>query len=121
VPVSLAPLRRLASTRIWYIAEQTDRAFAQRMSRDLTDRNYVVVGTEYKPDAETVNRTEVRYYKQADADVAEKIAVTLRQAGARGAHPVYLRRYEYSTAVRPRVFEVWFPPNVARGAAATAK
>jgi hypothetical protein len=96
-----------------HIAEREDREFANRVGRALTDRNYVVLGPEYKPEAGKVTRTQVRYYKHEDAGTAEAIAAALRQAGADAPQTVYLRRYEHSTAVRPNVFEVWFPPNVA--------
>lgn len=105
-PASLPP-------RIYmHIAERRDRDFANRMSRALAGRNFLVIGTEYIPEAGKLKRTQVRYYKKADAATAGQIVEVLSENGAPGAQAAYLERYEYSTTVRPRVFEIWFPPNV---------
>ena len=98
-----------------HITEQSDRDFADRVGRALSDQDFLVIGTEYLPLAGKLRRTEVRYYKSADASKADQIAAVLRANGAAGAETVYLKRYENSTAVRPNVFEVWFPPNVGEG------
>ena len=98
-----------------HITEQSDRDFADRVGRALSAQDFLVIGTEYLPLGGKLRRTEVRYYKRADSAKADQIAAVLRANGATGAETAYLKRYENSTAVRPNVFEVWFPPNVGEG------
>lgn len=98
----------IAARIYMHIVEQRDRGFAQRVGRALTSQNFVVLGPEYLPKAIRSNETEVRYYKNADSGTAQRIVAALHKAGAPGAHAVYLARYENSTAVRPRHFEIWF-------------
>lgn len=105
-------MNEIAPRIYMHIVDQQDRQFAQRVSRTLTTKNYVVLGPEYRPDANRLKQTEVRYYKNADSGTAQSIVGDLLEAGATGARAVYLARYENSTSVRPRHFEIWFPAGV---------
>lgn len=93
------------------ILDDKDRPFATQMRDKLAAAGFLVVGIEWVKGNTTLNATEVRYYKQADADTATKIVGILQAGGIKFVRPLYLKRYETSTAVRARHFEVWFPPR----------
>lgn len=91
------------------ILDDTDRPFAAQMRDKLAAAGFLVVGIEWVKGNTTLNATEVRYYKQADADTAAKIVGLLEASGIKFVRSLYLKRYETSTTVRARHFEVWFP------------
>src|SRR5215469_6750964 len=98
-----------------------DRDFARRMAQELRVAKYVVVGIENVPHAVKPLQTEVRYYKKDDTAEAQDIANVLKRAGASPVRTIYLQRYENSAAVRPKHYEVWFPPGVETSSPARSK
>jgi len=78
---------------------------AEAAQKKLRQAGFLVPGIEVRP--EPVKQTEVRYYKSAEKPEADKVANTLRTAGEKVGEPVYLKRFENSTTVRPNHYEVW--------------
>ena len=90
------------------IVDARDREYAERMGQLLRGSDYIVLGVELVPQAIGLKRTEVRYYKMADAEVGNSIVNVLREAGDSAATGVYLKKEENNPNVRSKHFAVWF-------------
>lgn len=88
------------------IVDAEDRTWAETMSRRLEKQGIVVPGVEYVPKAVGLKATDVRYYKEAERDGADRIVKLLKAEGV-DASSTYLRQ-EQNTKVRPNHFEIWF-------------
>lgn len=90
-----------------HVVDSEDRAWANEVSRKLREQGSLVPGIELVPTARNLGRTDVRYYRKADREAAQKIVERLEAMGI-PAVLNYLSQYEDSDKVRPNNFEVWF-------------
>lgn len=91
------------------IVREQDRAYATRIGNALSAAGFVVLGMSVeKGAAKGLKQTEVRFYKQADHEEADRVAEALRAAGVDSVKVVDLKM-DNNTHVRPRHYEVWFP------------
>lgn len=107
-----APGKPLAPRIYAQIVREQDRAYAARMSKVLTDEGYLVLGIEYvaRP-YRPLTHTEVRFYKDAELEEAQRIVEVLQGAGESKAKVRDLN-LDHNKKVRPNHFEVWFAPQV---------
>jgi hypothetical protein len=54
---------------------------------------------------------EVRFFREGERGEANRIADILRGLQVQGAQAKYIPGYEQSTKIRPKHYEIWFPPN----------
>jgi hypothetical protein len=91
------------------ILDDMDRQWAKNLSERLQNGGVIPVGIDYVPNAEPLERFEVRYYKKSEEDGAKRIVGIMRDAGVT-AEPVYLN-LEVNRRVRDNRFEIWCPAN----------
>ena len=92
-----------------HIAEQGDVRWARNLSDRLQLAGVIPLGIENVPAAADLTRFEVRYYKQTERAVAERLVSEMAKVNV-PAVPVYLN-LETNTTVRPNHYEIWCPPN----------
>jgi HEAT repeat protein len=99
----------------FHIGNEAQREAARRLAsavRTSLGQELVVPGIEKVPGP---SQSELRFFKKAERQDAEKIAETLRAMGV----PVEVRdlsaRYEGSPQVRPQHFELWLGDNFTGG------
>ena len=92
-----------------HIAEQGDLRWARNLSDRLQLAGVIPLGIENVPAAADLTRFEVRYYKQTERAVAERLVSEMAKVNV-PAVPVYLN-LETNTTVRPNHYEIWCPPN----------
>ena len=88
------------------IVDAEDRAWAKEMVSRLEGAGIIVPGIELVPKAVGLVHSDVRYYKKAEREGAEKIVALLKSFGV-DASPNYLDE-EDNTKVRANHYEVWF-------------
>jgi uncharacterized membrane-anchored protein YhcB (DUF1043 family) len=91
------------------IRDESQRGKTKEIVKKLEERGFLVPGIERV--ARGAGSTEVKFFKQAEKDEAEKITAVLHELGIRDARAVYVRGFENSTAIRPRHYEIWFAPE----------
>ncbi len=101
-------LAQVAGRVYLHIREESQRPKARAIGKRLQAQGYIVPGIERLPKGPA--RSEVKYFKQADAAEGKRLAEDLRQAGVADAQAVYAEGYENSGRVRRRHFEVWLGP-----------
>lgn len=88
------------------IVDKDDRDWANTMRSRLEEAGIIVPGVELVTEAANLKSTEVRYYKEAEKEGADKIVAILKVAGV-DAHAKNIHQ-ENNRRVRPNHFEVWF-------------
>jgi hypothetical protein len=91
------------------ILDEMDRQWARNLSDRFQNGGVIPVGIEYVQTAGLLRRFEVRYYKKAEEEGANRIVAITKENGV-SAEAVYLN-LENNTRVRPNHFELWCPPN----------
>ena len=91
------------------IADAGDRQWATNLGDRFQNAGVIPVGIEVVPAAASLRRFEVRYYKKAEEEGAQRILAVMENAGV-PATPVYLN-LENNTRVRRNHFEIWCPAN----------
>lgn len=90
------------------IVNRADRDYTERVKNRLTTAGVLVLGIQYVPKAAaTQNKTDVRYYRQAEEAEATKIVEVLKAAGQTSAYAFIPKGQENNPNVRPNHFEVW--------------
>jgi hypothetical protein len=89
-----------------HIASDNDRAPAKALIRVLEAEGFIVPGIELVDTAP--RQSAVRYFQAAEAPVAKKVAILLREQGIPGIVPTFISGYENSTNIRPCHYEIWF-------------
>ncbi len=102
------------------IVNQNDRGKANDISALLQSQGCSVQGIQFIPQAAALTQSDLRYYRKADTDQAQRIADALKGVGVEVGKPKYLSGYEDSTTVRPNTFEVWLANGVGGGASKAA-
>lgn len=90
-----------------HIVDPEDRAWANGVAAKLRAQGWIVPGIELVPAARGLRRTDVRYYRKADRDAAQRIVERLDAMGI-PAVLNYLEQYENSDRVKPNNYEIWF-------------
>ncbi len=99
-------VRLVGEARIYiHIRSEMQRAPASRLKDSLETFEFVVPGVELIPDVGP-DRSELRYFRPEDEDLAVEIAARLGEAGI-DVRPRHTRGYQ----LRPRHFELWFAPG----------
>lgn len=104
---------RLQPRAYLHIVREQDRSSAKRIGEELEKAGFVALGVEYVPRAARLKNTEVRYYKRAEREGAEKLVEALRAAGVKSPGLLYLN-LENNRNVRPNHYEVWFAAGLGR-------
>ncbi len=94
-----------------HIAQDADRAYAQRVVKDLEQQGFVVPGIEYVQSAQRLQNSQVRYFKQADRSEADRLQGIVQSEGLSDAKATYLQRYENDPGVRSNQYELWIKPQ----------
>ena len=103
------------------IVNSDDRDYANNIKERLIAAGVLVLGIQYVPKAAGLTKTDVRYYRKADAPEAQKIVDLLKAAGAAPVPPKYLEGYEDSTTIRPNHYEIWLANGIGHPAAAATQ
>ena len=93
------------------LRSEAQRDLYAKCAGSLKEAGFRVPNAEILPD-KGPQRTEVRYFREAEISEAEKIAEIIRKWPVGEVKSVYVRGYETSKLVKPHQFEVWFAPKV---------
>lgn len=101
------------SPRIYFHISKNEQLLKAREIRTklesaMKDIGLVVPGIELKPGPKD---TELRYFKSAEKEEAQSIAKALSQLGITAKLTDLSKRYENSTGIRPRHYELWLGRN----------
>jgi len=91
------------------IQDEQQRSAAELVSKALASDGFIVPGIELVKTGP--KSTEVRFFRKADADGAEKIAGILRESRVPSVIVKYVPGFENSARVRPQQYEIWFAPG----------
>jgi cell division protein FtsB len=94
--------------RIYLTVPYEDQvAPARKISASLQAKNkdYIVPGVELVDVPLSWHKTEVRYFREDDRNIANEIARLLRELGVKDAESRFVGKYKN---VSPRQYEVWF-------------
>jgi hypothetical protein len=94
--------------RLVYIQVRDDnqRPAAEQIQKALKAKGFVVPGIETV--SKGPNESEVRFFRDSDADLARSVESALPISGAKAK---YVRGYENSPNLRPRQIELWLAPG----------
>ena len=89
------------------VGERADIALVDRLSPALRRDGWIVLRTEVVEARRMPKRTELRYFRRAEAGIAAEAAASLTKSGLSALTPVYVPNYEDSDKLRPCHFELW--------------
>jgi hypothetical protein len=101
------PDERIAPRVYLHIIDENQRASAQAYGRLLESNDFRVPGIE-NVGSIRLSSTQLRYFRQKDAPLAERVAQLLKGQGIENTRIQYISGYEDSNAVRPKHLELWF-------------
>lgn len=87
-----------------HIGSNTQRLRAEETAAALRRDSIVVPGIELRPNSPQQN--ELRYFRKSEKVEAEALATAIRGTWP-NTDAKYISGYEYSTAMRPRHYELW--------------
>ena len=99
-------IEKATPTVIICINDENQRAKARQVTQALKSLGYTVPAIEVRPTK--IDGNEVRFFRQEDRDIAEKVAGVLAEQGVK-AKLVLLRRPK----ARPAQIEIWFQAPAA--------
>ena len=92
----------------FHISKEGQRSEARdietKLEKAMKDIGLVVPGVELRPGPKD---TELRYFKKAEKEEAQSIVSVLSQLGINAKLIDLSKRYENSTGIRPRHYELW--------------
>jgi len=91
------------------IRDDKQRHAAGKIQDILAANNYLVPGIETL--ANGPSATEVRYFRNNEADQAQKIADLLLKEKIPGVSTKYIAGFENSKSIPNGQFEIWFAPD----------
>lgn len=98
------------SNRIYLqIRSDSQRDAARKIQEILKENHFIVPGIEKLASGPTT--TEVRYFRNNEAEQAQKIADLLLQQKIAGVTAKYIAGFENSKNIRLGHFEIWFAPD----------
>jgi hypothetical protein len=98
------------SNRIYLqIRSDSQRDAARKIQEILMENHFIVPSIEKLASGPTT--TEVRYFRNNEAEQAQKIADLLLQQKIVGVTAKYIAGFENSKSIRLGHFEIWFAPN----------
>ncbi len=83
------------------IVNQNDRGKANDISALLQSQGCSVQGMQFIPQAAALTQSDLRYYRKADTDQAQRIADALKGVGVEVGKPKYLSGYETAPPSAP--------------------
>lgn len=90
------------------IQDNADMQKAEQVAAALQKQDFFIQPILVRSGPQT---TEVRFYRNADADTADEVVKTLADLGVTDAQKKYLIGYEKVMEFRPKHYEVWFGPK----------
>ncbi|MDD5322616.1 MAG: hypothetical protein PHD43_18780 [Methylococcales bacterium] len=98
------------SNRIYLqIRNNGQRDAARKIQELLRNNHFIVPGIETLPSGPSA--TEVRYFRNNEAEQSQKIADLLLQQKIPGVTAKYIAGFENSKSIRLGHFEIWFAPD----------
>lgn len=101
-----APVALLKPRIFIHILSEPQRGGASEVQNRL--KNQFDIQSVKRIDNTTLNKTQVRYFRQADAAAAAEIENLLESYGLQRVDKRYLSGYEDSTVIPAKQFEIWF-------------
>jgi hypothetical protein len=89
------------------VGERSDLDLVDRLAPALRRDGWIVLRTEVVEARRMPRRTELRYFRRAEARIAAEAAASLTKSGLSALTPVYVPNYEESDKLRPCHFELW--------------
>ncbi len=89
------------------VGDRLDLALVDRLAPALRRDGFIVLQTEVVDARKMPQRTQLRYFREAEADIAAAAAASLGRAGLGKLQPLYVKGQETSDALRPCHFELW--------------
>ncbi len=93
------------------VGERDDIALVDKLAPGLRRAGWLVLRTELVEARKMPQRTELRYFRSAEADLAADAAAVLQRAGLPPLKPLYVTGFEQSTTLRACHFELWLVPR----------
>ncbi len=93
------------------VGEREDIALVDKLAPGLRRDGWLLLRTEVVDARKLPQRTELRYFRQAEATLAAAAADSLGRAGLPGLKPLYVPNFENSTTLRACHFELWLVPR----------
>ncbi|MBL1173719.1 hypothetical protein [Pantanalinema sp. GBBB05] len=90
------------------IRDQSQKKIAQSLSNTLTKEGFIVPGLD-QVNTGPNNRTQVRYFRPQDKEIADSLVKTLQTSGIQGQVVSQLTK---PSKANQKHFEIWFSPNV---------
>ncbi|MGI0486269.1 hypothetical protein ACN4EK_12585 [Pantanalinema rosaneae CENA516] len=90
------------------IRDQSQKKIAQSLSNTLTKEGFIVPGLD-QVNTGPSNRTQVRYFRPQDKEIADNLVKTLQTSGIQGQVVSQLTK---TSKANQKHFEIWFSPNV---------
>jgi hypothetical protein len=89
------------------VGDRIDLALVDRLAPALRRDGFIVLKTEVVEARKMPQRTQLRYFREAEAEIAAAAAASLARAGLDKIQPQYVKGHETSDGLRPCHFELW--------------